>query len=166
MLGTIGSIPMSNQVDSTNGNTPTPAQNASAIAQLTAAVNILVSQFTRPAMQQANENRETIQQLIELADRHAEAIVQIDERLERLAESLQRFDEKLDETRQLVAENASGIAQLTVKQDRNSELIEANAQQMAMLVQESQAFRESQKSQLAAIIGNGRRIDRLEQRAS
>jgi len=34
------------------------------------------------------------------------------------------------------------------------------------LIEDNRAFRESQQSQLAAIIGNGRRIDRLEQQAS
>lgn len=38
--------------------------------------------------------------------------------------------------------------------------------QINALIEENRVFRESQQLQLAAIIGNGRRIDRLEQQAS
>ena len=38
---------------------PTPESNARNIAALTSAVDMLVSQFIRPATQQANANRET-----------------------------------------------------------------------------------------------------------
>lgn len=159
---------MTNGTD--NASRPTPDSNAQQIAQLTQAVDVLVSQFIRPNAQQAVENQNSISQIIELIDRHANAIVQIDERLERLegiveanaqqiasnAENGTRFDERLEETRQLVAKNSSDFAQMNTETKAS----------LDQLIEENRAFRESQQTQLAAIIGNARRIDRLEQQAS
>lgn len=155
-----------------------------AIAANTAAIGALVTQFIRPNSQQALENQRSVAQIIELMDRHARAIVEIDERLDAntqqiaanaeqiaantqqiaaLGERLEQFAQRLEDTRALVAENGSRIAQLSVKQDQVLDRVDS---QISTLVEENRAFRESQQSQLAAIIGNGRRIDRLEQRAS
>ncbi|MGB7250225.1 MAG: hypothetical protein WBC73_14905 [Phormidesmis sp.] len=205
----------------TNG-TPTSAQNAQAIAALTAALDTVVSQFIRPAMQQANGNRETLDEVIDLLSRHGRAIVDIDERLEAVtnqfasvSESLTAFDQRLEETRALVADNASQIAQLGIKQTNNAEAIAelgikqtanaeviaelgvkqtANAEVIAELGvkqatnaeaiaqlrktqqenaavtaangQQVRALVEASQSQLAAVIGNSRRIEQLEQQAS
>jgi archaellum component FlaC len=144
-----------------------------AVAANTKAIGALVSQFIRPNAQQSLENQQSIAQIISLLDRHAQAIVQIDERLERTediveasarqiasnAEAITRFDERLEETRQLVAKNASDIAQLGVKVNLIADKVDSNAEQITALAEMS-------RSQLAAIIGNGRRIDRLEQQAS
>lgn len=173
-----------------------------AIAANTTAISTLVTQFIRPNAQQALENQRSVAQIIKLMDRHAGAIVEIDERLEAntqqtaanaeqiaantqqiaaLGERLEQFDQRLEDTRALVAENSSRIAQLSVKQDQvldridsqisglveeNRTFRESQQSQLDRLVEENRAFRESQQSQLAAIIGNGRRIDRLEQQAS
>ena len=195
-----------------NGTIPTPESNARNIAALTSAVDMLVSQFIRPAAQQANGNRETLDEVVELLSRHAEGLLTLEQRLESLselvartaqqqqanaqqiaqnAEAITQFDTRLEETRQLVADNGSRIAQLTVKQDRNANQItqlavkqDRNADQIAelrdlqqesterldrkldRLSDEVQAVAEATRTQLAAIIGNGRRIDRLEQQAS
>ena len=206
---------------------PTPEQNAQNIAALTQAVNTLVSQFIRPAAQQANANRETLERVTDLIERHATGLLLLEERLEDLSDivsqvaqqqqaetqqiaaigdRLEQFDHRLEETRALVAGNGSQIAQLGTKQDQfideqreRSEaldqkidrLVEENKSRIAQLgtkqdqfideqrersealdrkidrlVEENRAFRESQQSQLAAIIGNARRIDRLEQQVS
>ena len=164
-----------------------PEQNATAITQLTAAVDMLVSQFIHPAVQQADSNRQSLDRVVKLMDRHAEAIVEIDDRLEivtnqlaSVSESLAAFDQRLEETRSLVAENGSMIAQLGVKQTANAEAISRlestqadNAEAISRLestqaenANQVQALMETSRTQLAAIIGNGRRIDRLEQQAS
>ena len=181
-----------------NGTIPTPESNARNIAALTSAVDMLVSQFIRPAAQQANGNRETLDEVIELLSRHAEGLLTLEQRLESLselvartaqqqqanaqqiaqnAEAITQFDTRLEETRQLVAENGSRIAQLTVKQERNADQIaelrglqqesaERLDRKLDRLSDEVQAVAEATRTQLAAIIGNGRRIDRLEQQAS
>ena len=94
-----------------------------------------------------------------LLGRHAEVIAGIDIKLDSAAALLQEIVksqavavEQLEDTRQLVAKNGSDIAQLSVKFDQ--------------LIEENRAFRESQQSQLAAIIANGQRITRIEQKAS
>ena len=201
---------------------PTPESNARNIAALTSAVNMLVSQFIRPATQQANANRETLDEVIDLLQRSAEGILSLEQRLDQMVsrlediegivaqnaqqiattaqqqeanaqqisqnaeaitaitQRLEQFDSRLEETRQLVAKNSSNIAQLTVKQDRNAEQIEKltvkqdrNAEQIAELrtvqrenATQIEALAEASRTQLAGIIGNGRRIDRLEQQAS
>ncbi|MEL6554882.1 MAG: hypothetical protein AAFQ63_15670 [Cyanobacteria bacterium J06621_11] len=165
----------------------TPENNARDIAALTSAVDMLVSQFIRPNTQQANANRKTLDTVINLLQRHAEGLLSLEQRLDKMldglesirgivaqnaqqiastaqqqkanaqqisqnAEAISRYDAKLEETRQLVAKNSSDIAQLGVKFDQ--------------MIEENQAFRESQQTHLAAIIANGRRLDRLEQQAS
>ena len=242
---------------------PTPERNAQDIAALTQAVNVLVAQFIRPNAQQTNANRETLDRVADLLERHATGLLTLEERLEDLSgivsqtaqqqqananqiaaigDRLEQFDHRLEDTRAIVAENGSRIAQLSVKQDQlldeqrersesldqkidrlveengsriaqlstkqdqlldeqreRSEaldhkidrLVEENGSRIAQLstkqdqfineqrerseklsqnlnslVEENRAFRESQQSQLAAIIGNARRIDRLEQQAS
>ncbi|MFK8184807.1 MAG: hypothetical protein AB8B99_15655 [Phormidesmis sp.] len=147
-----------------------------AIAANTTAINALVTQFILPNAQQALENQRSIAQIIDLIDRHAKAIIEIDERLaantqqiaanaEQIAaigERLEQFDQRLEETRELVADNSSQIAQLSTKQDQALNQI---TESLNLLIEENKAFRESQQSQLAAVISNGRRINRLEQRA-
>jgi|GEM_PF-2009062 len=155
-----------------------------AIAANTVAIDALVTQFIRPNAQQALENQRSVAQIVELMDRHAQAIVQIDERLEAsiqqinanaeqiaaLGDRLEQFDTRLEETRQLVAKNASDIAQMGTRHEQMFERLDTRLErtdnQINALIEENRAFRESQQSQLAAIIGNGRRIDRLEQQAS
>ena len=181
-----------------NGTLPTPEQNAQqiaantqAIAALNQAVNVLVSEFIRPNAQQhlqSLERLERIENIIEAMATQQQANTQ---QIAANAEAITRYDQRLEETRQLVAENGSRIAQLTVKQERNADQIaqltvkqNRNADQISelrVLQQESteqlnrkldrlsgevQAVAEATRTQLAAIIGNGRRIDRLEQQAS
>ena len=166
-----------------------------AIVANTAAINALVTQFIRPNAQQAAENQRSIAQMLKLMARHSLAVVQIDERLEAntqqiaanaeqiaaAGDRLEQFDQRLEEALALVAENASQIAQQGTRHDLMFERVDSRMAevfehidsrigrmdgQIATLVEENRAFRESQQSQLVAIIGNGRRIDRLEQQAS
>lgn len=169
---------------------PTPESNARDIAALTSAVDMLVSQFIRPATQQANANRERLDEVIDLLNRHAQGLLgqaqRLDQMIDRLdsiegivaqnaqqiaataqqqqanaqqialnAEALTAFDQRLDETRQLVAKNSSDFARMNTETKVS----------LDRLIEENRAFRESQQSQLAAIIGNARRLERLEQQA-
>lgn len=158
-------------------NTAAIARLAAASEQSNQATNVLVSEFIRPTAQQALENQQSIAQLIDVLDRHAQAMVGIDERLDRVAqqqavnteaiaaaiERMTAFDSKLEETRQLVAQNASNAAQ---NEARHNAVMDRNERQIATLTEETRAVAEASRTQLAAIIGNGRRIDRLEQQAS
>lgn len=175
----------------TNGSSPTPEQNAQDIASLTSAVNSLVSQFIRPNTQQASANRETLSTVVEGLLNIEQRLDQMANRLESLesivaqnaqqqqannqqiaaiGDRLEQYEHRLEDTRAIVAENSSRIAQLSVKQDQLLDRIDGQqtetTETLNLLIEENRAFRESQQSQLAAIIGNGRRIDRLEQQAS
>ncbi|MFK8184012.1 MAG: hypothetical protein AB8B99_11610 [Phormidesmis sp.] len=168
----------------TNGSSLTPEQNAQDIAALREVVNVLVSEFIRPNAQQHLESMARMERIEKAVDRHSTAISQIDlkldrfidaleetraivaenaqnsakndKQIERLGTKLEQYDERLEETRQLVAKNSSDIAQTATR-------IEASIDK---LVEENRAFRETAQTQLTAIIGNARRIDRLEQQAS
>lgn len=140
--------------------------NTRAIADVNQSINFLVSEFIRPNAQQHLQSIERLDRLEEILELHNQAIVQIDERLDRVAilvetntESLATSGERLEETQQLVAESGSQIAQLKVLQNQNAEQIDT-------MIRENTAFRESQQNQLATIISNARRIERLEQQAS
>lgn len=201
-------ISLSPIMSSPNASGPTPESNARDIGSLTAALDMVVSQFVRPSVQQTNANRETLDRVTELLERHATGLLTLEKRLENLTDivsdvaqrqrenaqqitqnseavttliqRLEQFDTRLEETRQLVAKNSSNIAQMTVKQERNAEQIaeltikqERNAEQIAELraaqrenATQIEALAEASRAQLAGIIGNGRRIDRLEQQAS
>ncbi|MEL7523102.1 MAG: hypothetical protein AAGJ80_16065 [Cyanobacteria bacterium J06553_1] len=158
-----------------------------AIAANTQAINYLVTQFIRPSAQQQQQSDERLSRIEELLERQAEVITGIDLRLETIAQQQQvntkqiaanaeviaRFDSRLEGTRQLVAQNSADIAQLTVKQNRNGELIESlavkqdrNSDLIGRNGTQIEALAETSRTQLAAIIGNGRRLDRLEQQAS
>ncbi|MFK8185519.1 MAG: hypothetical protein AB8B99_19255 [Phormidesmis sp.] len=129
----------------------------------------------------------TIESLADIVAQNAEQQQANNQQIKSLGTKLEQFDERLEGTRLLVAKNASDIAQVTQQQRQNTSDIaqltqqqnqnasdiaqvtqqqRQNAQEIAALVEENRAFRESQQSQLAAIIGNARRIDRLEQKAS
>lgn len=143
--------------------------NASNIDRLTGAVDVLVSQFIRPNAQQAFSNFERlgrIEGILEVIATQQQANTQKiavnADMITAIGESIEAFDQRLEATRDLVAQNSSAIAQLTVKQDQNANDIADLKVLVANMVKENQVFRESQQSQLAAIIGNGRRIDRLE----
>lgn len=134
--------------------------------QLNQALNFLVSDFIRPNTQQHLQSMERLERLEGIVERiaqqqqvSADQIIANAQQIASNAESITRFDERLEETRQLVAKNASDIAQLGVKVDRIADKVDSNAEQVAALA-------EASRTQLAGIISNGRRIDRLEQQAS
>ena len=153
-----------------NASSPTPDSNARDIAALTQALNMVVSEFVRPSVQQASANREAI-------ERFTEGLLVLEQRLDQItgsleglrdiaaqnAEGVTEYRLLLEETRQLVAKNSSDIAQATTEMKARSDEQQTRLDQ---LIEENRAFRESQQTQLAAIIGHARRIDRLEQQAS
>lgn len=201
-------LPPSLAMSSPDASGLTTESNARDIAALTQALDMVVSQFVRPSVQQTNANRETLERVIGLLERHAEGLLSLEQRIDQLTGSLEsvrgivaqnaqqiastaqqqhanaqqisqnaeaiaaitqrleQFDTRLEETRQLVAKNSSNIAQLTVKQDRNAEQIAALRTVQQRNATQIEALAEASRTQLAGIIDNGRRVDRLEQQAS
>lgn len=149
------------------------AVNTQAIADLNQAVNFLVTEALRPAVQQSSANYERIERLeavVEAGQQQLASNTQAITALIQLAEGNQQrldvFDSRLEETRALVADNGSQIAQIGVKVDANAVQISQLQESIRESRQETEALKELSRSQLAGIIGNGRRIDRLEQQAS
>lgn len=161
----------------------------------------MVSEFIRPNAQQALANYERLDRTEDIVADSAQRLSQMLQRLNTVialgeanqqqisqntatissvADSLAVFDSRLEETRSLVASNASQIAQLGVKIDSNASQIaqlgikiDSNASQVSQLREaaadsraETEALKEITRSQLAGIIGNAQRISRLEQQAS
>ena len=132
--------------------TPTPeemmqqiAANTQSIEQLTSAVNMLVTQFIRPNSQQAFANFERLERIEGVIETMATRMVTI-------VDLIQAFDERLEETRSLVAENASRIAQIDTKLDRAAALIEANGQQIEASRAETEARIEASRAETEARI--------------
>lgn len=153
------------------------AANTDGIAGLNNAVNILVSEFIRPNAQQHQQSLERLERvegIVEaIAQRLEETITQQQANARQIAqnaEGITQYRQLLEETRPLVAQNASNIAQGSARHDQEMAEIRAaqdrNDEQIERLSTEVQAIAEASRTQLAAIIGNGRRIDRLEQQAS
>ncbi|MEL7330751.1 MAG: hypothetical protein AAFN12_00815 [Cyanobacteria bacterium J06560_2] len=158
--------------------------NTAAIDKLTGAVDVLVDRFIRPNAQQHLESMDRLGRIEQILERHAEAIATIDLKLDRIAdqqttsaqqiaantEAITQFDTRLEETRQLVAKNASDIAQMGTRHDRMFERLDARLEQITdkqdANANQIEALAELSRTQLAAIVGNSRRIDRLEQQAS
>ncbi|EDX82403.1 hypothetical protein S7335_849, partial [Synechococcus sp. PCC 7335] len=67
----------------------TPEINARDIAALTQALEMVVSQFVRPSIQQANGNRETLNEVIDLLSRHAQGLLSQEQRVDQLTGSLE-----------------------------------------------------------------------------
>lgn len=236
-------IPPSSAMSSPDASGLTPESNARDIAALTQALGMVVSQFVQPSVQQANANRETLDEVIELLSRHAQGLLSQEQRVDQLVgllegvrdivaqnsqqiaetaqqqrvnsqqiaaiaqqqqanaqqiaqnsqqiaavaqqqqanaqqiaqnteaitaitQRLEQFDTRLEGTRQLVAKNSSDFARMNTEMKASIERLSTETKaSIDRLVEENRAFRESQQSQLAAIIGNARRIDRLEQQA-
>ena len=170
------------------------AANTQAITDLSRTVNFLVTEAIRPAVQQSSANYERLESIVGIVADSAQQIAQNSQALSslvelstanqqqvasntqaitmltRLAEGNQQrldaFDSRLEETRAIVADNGSQIAQIGVKVDANAEQIAQLQETVEASRQETEALKEITRTQLAGIIANGRRIDRLEQQAS
>ncbi|WP_038020390.1 hypothetical protein, partial [Synechococcus sp. PCC 7335] len=82
-------IPSSSAMSSPDAPGLTPEINARDIAALTQALEMVVSQFVRPSIQQANGNRETLNEVIDLLSRHAQGLLSQEQRVDQLTGSLE-----------------------------------------------------------------------------
>lgn len=156
------------------------AANTTAIGDLNQAMNFLVSEFIRPNAQQHLQSIERLNRIEGIVEAIAEQQQTNTQQIAQNAEAITQFDKRLEETRALVADNASQIAQIGVKIDASVSQIaqigvkvDANSVQITRLQEaietsreETEALKEITRAQLAGIIGNAQRIARLEQQAS
>ena len=120
-------------MSSPNAPDLTPESNTRDIAALTSAVSMLVSQFIRPAMQQANANRETLDEVIELLSRHAQGLLGQEQRLDQMVDRLESIEG-------IVAQNAQQIATTAQQQQANAQQISQNSEAIAAIAQRLEQF--------------------------
>ena len=126
--------------------------NTSANQTLSESLNFLVSEFIRPATQQAFANFERLER--------------IESALENLVAQSLVNSEQIEANQQQIAINTKSITRLENKVDRIADTVSEQSQQIQIIIEEGRANRQAQREALAAIISNGNRINALEQRAS
>ena len=126
--------------------------NTSANQSLSESLNFLVSEFIRPATQQAFANFERLER--------------IESALENLVAQSLVNSEQIEANQQQIASNTESITRLEIKVDRIADTVSEQSQQIQILIDEGRVDRQAQREALAAIISNGNRINALEQRAS
>ena len=139
-------------MSSPNASNPTPESNARNIAAFISAVDMLVSQFIRPATQQANANRITLDEVIELLSRHTQGLLSLEQRLDQMIDRLESIEG-------IVAQNAQQIAATSRQQQANAQQIAQNAQQIAATSQQQQANAQQIAQNAEAITAFDQRLE-------
>ena len=129
------------------------------VEQLSSTIDVLVSEFIRPATQQAFANYERLDRLESALETlvaqsliNAEQIEANQQQIASNSESITRLEAKVDDIAEAVAEQSQQIAE--------------QSQQIQVLIDEGRADRQTQREALAAILSIGSRVETLEQRAS
>ncbi|MGB3790212.1 MAG: hypothetical protein WA949_19545 [Phormidesmis sp.] len=122
------------------------------VEQLSSTIDVLVSEFIRPATQQAFANYERLDRL--------------ESALETLVAQSLINAEQIEANQQQIASNSESITRLEAKVDDIAEAVAEQSQQIQVLIDEGRADRQTQREALAAILSIGSRIETLEQRAS
>ena len=133
--------------------------NGLATQQLSESLNFLVTEFIRPATQQAYANYERLERL--------------ESALETLVGQSLVNAEQIEANQRQIASNTESITRLEAKVDdiaetvsEQSQQIHEQSQQIQVLIDEGRADRQTQREALAAILSVSGRVDVLEQRAS
>ena len=126
--------------------------NGLATQQLSESLNFLVTEFIRPATQQAYANYERLERL----ESALETLV---------GQSLVNAEQIASNTAQIEA-NQRQIASNTESITRLEATVNDQSQQIQVLIEEGRADRQTQREALAAILSVSGRVDVLEQRAS
>ena len=122
------------------------------VEQLSSTIDVLVSEFIRPATQQAFANYERLDRL--------------ESALETLVAQSLINAEQIEANQQQIASNSESITRLEAKVDDIAEAVAEQSQQIQVLIDEGRADRQTQREALAAILSIGSRVEILEQRAS
>lgn len=151
--------------------------NTRTIAQVSRAIDTLVTQFIRPNAQQALSNYERIERIEAVLESNTEAIGQIEsiqaENAQQVAQNtraITALTQLSEANQQQIADNAEAINRSGSRLQRIENLTEENSRQIQVLIGEGRADRQSNDRKfsetLAGIIANNQRIGILEQRVS
>ena len=122
------------------------------VERLSGTINVLVTEFIRPATQQAFVNYERLERLEStLETLVAQSLVNA-EQIASNTESITRLEAKVDDIAETVSEQSQQISE--------------QSQQIQVLIEEGRADRQTQREALATIMSMGSRVDVLEQKAS
>ena len=125
-------------------STPTPeelqqqiAANTETNEKLTSALDMLMHKFIEPNAKQTFSNFERLEDIVEITvtqiGQNTDAVKSLIELLSSYSDNLERVRKLLEETRAVVAQNASQTAQMNAKLERATTLSEAHENQMAEL---------------------------------
>lgn len=145
------------------------AVNTESLGDLNQALNFLVSEFIRPNAQQHRQSIERLDRLTDIVETNQAQIASNTQSITGLTNSIITYSDRLEETRIIVAQNASCGAQLDVKLEELSTNMTTFVEEsrvaqeqlsgnVSALVEENRAFRESQQTHPAALIVNSRRM--------
>jgi len=126
------------------------------IGGLTNTIDFLVTEFIRPATQQAFANYERLERLEAALDTLTAQTLVNSEQIASNIESIARLETKVDNLADTVADQSNQIKMV----------LDDQSNQIQILIQEGRADRQAQREALASIMNNANRINILEQRAS
>ena len=137
--------------------------NTSANRELRESLNFLVTEFIRPASQQAFANFERLERIESaLENLVAQSLVN--------SEQIEANQQQIAVNQQQIARNAEAITRLETKVDSIASTVSEQSQQIQVLIEENRADRKATEKRfseaLAGIIANGNRVSALEQKAS
>lgn len=122
------------------------------VERLSGTIDVLVTEFIRPAAQQAFANFEGLERL--------------ESALETLVGQSLVNAEQIEANQRQIASNTEAITRLETKLDMVADTVSEQSQQIQVLIGEGRADRQAQREALAAVMSISGRVEVLEQRAS
>ena len=140
------------------------------VERLSGTIDVLVTEFIRPATQQAYANYERLARLESALETLVGQSLVNAEQIASNTESITRLEAKVDDIAETVSEQSQQI-QVLIEEGRADRQVQREAasdqsRQIQVLIEEGRADRQTQREALAAILSIGGRVDVLERRAS
>ncbi|MBE9064576.1 hypothetical protein [cf. Phormidesmis sp. LEGE 11477] len=129
------------------------------VEQLSGTIDVLVSEFIRPATQQAFANYERLERLESALETLVGQSLVNAEQIEANQQQIASNTAQIEANQRQIASNTESITRLEAT-------VNDQSQQIQVLIEEGRADRQAQREALAAILSIGGRVETLEQRAS
>jgi Mg/Co/Ni transporter MgtE len=127
------------------------AKPSKGIAQLSNAVDVLVSQFIRPNAQQALANYERIERIEGVAERNVEAIASLASSSEANRQAIASLTALSEANQQQIAANAEANAQSQGRLTRIEDITAENGRQIDILIAEGRVDRQNTRDAIASL---------------
>ena len=129
------------------------------VERLSGTIDVLVTEFIRPATQQAYANYERLERLESALETLVGQSLVNAEQIEANQRQIASNTEQIEANQRQIASNTESITRLEAT-------VNDQSQQIQVLIEEGRADRQTQREALAAILSVSGRVDVLEQRAS